>query len=236
MDKIRPFNSYGVTSRNCYFAPRVVQMLRYAQTPACRHIEEEKNNGGITDCQLLVAMAEADKNFLAFLGLRQGDKGSTNVLRKKLGIVPTALQPEEKSDISIPEAEDEPVSYKQMSDIFPCPFTYRVLHKAGGIGDHPRIAYSPEILASLGAHVYGAHIYLSSDQCSTEVNDLLVECALATAKEFTARAKEKKIFLPPVFMESFIFPNDIGCVYDEGIPAFVDLEASYLEPAKKHNS
>lgn len=233
MNNVRALSSYGIRSNDCYFAPSTVRALKYAQTSACRHIEEERNNNGITDCQLLVAMTEVDKTFLTFLGLKRDDKGSTNILRKRLGIVPAYLKPEVEPDVSVTEVEGEPISYKKMDGIFPSPFILKVLHGAGTIDDHPRIAYSPEILASLGAHVYSS---VPFERCSTEVNDLLVECALATAREFTQRARENKIILSPISsLGSFVFPYDIGETYQEGIPAFIDLKASYLEESSNNN-
>lgn len=229
MNNIRPLSSYNTSSHNCYFAPSTVKVLKYAQTPVCKHLEEERNNDGITDCQLLVAMAETDKNLLTFLGLKQDDKNSTNILRKRLGIVPAPLMTKGEPDVPVSKVEDEPVSYKTMDDIFPSRFVLRVLHGAGEMGNHPRIAYSPEILASFGAYVYAS---APMERCSTEVNDLLVECALATAREFIQRARENEIILPLVPMTSFVFPSDIGETYQEGIPAFLDLQASYLrEPS-----
>ena len=226
MNTIRPLSSYGSNARDCYFSEKVVRALQYAQTPACKHLDDTKNKDGITDCQLLVAMTEAERNLLKFLGLRDGAKGPTDVLRKKLGIVPTPLKEDGEADIPILEANDKFVSYKEMNDILADDFVRRVLFGAGGMDDHPRIAYMPEMLSSLGAYVYAT---VPIQSCSTEVNDLLFECTLATAKEFTERAKKNKIILPPVSMTSFVFPYDIEETYQEGIPVFADLKASYLK-------
>lgn len=223
MDKIRPLSNYGINASNCYFAPDVVKVLKYAQTPDCRHIEKEKNDNGITGCQLLVAMAEANKNLLKFLGIKEDDKSPTNILRKRLGIVPAPLK--SKEETTVPKADNEPVSYKQMDDICPDRFTLQVLHGAGQMGNYPRIAYEPEILSSFGAHVYAT---VPMKDCSIEVNDLLVECFLATARQFTERARQNKIILPVIPMTSFVFPYDIGETYHEGIPVFADLKCSYL--------
>ena len=200
-----------------YFSNKVAMALNYAHSPACRHIDEKRDNKLIIDdCQLLVAMAEIPNHdrgdLLRFLNLRgAGEERTTDFLRGQLGIVPIPMKLSNKPDRGMVKTDfsyenrlyEEPdINHIELS----C-FVYEVLSKAVELNGYPRIVHPPEIYSSLADKVYS----YGGARPSVEVDNLFANCGLDTVQKFIERAKDKGIILPHVdHGNTHVFPDIAG--------------------------